>query len=146
MKATVAILLLSLTVSVGCDKETTASFEPEVFTGELTVRRIDQVFTRIDTVELVVDGPSYQLTHIIRASNLCDSRGSQSGFGSNRLSLAPSPIASGGCDNLRVPAGTFKAVFSGDSLILGPMQLEFSVTTSGRTSVETWEYEFRLKE
>jgi len=140
------ICLLLVGALLSCSKDTIASSNPEVFQGELTVTRIDQVFTRTDKVALIIDGNQYNIVHQTRTSNLCDSRGTQSGFGSNFLTLTPKSTDIGSCDKIRVPYGRYKAVFKGDSLYLGPTTLTFTVTVDEQQVTETWEYSFKLKQ
>jgi len=139
------IVLIAGSVFVtNCGKNATPSFEPESYSGELTVSRVELVYTRTDTVTLVVDGSSYQLFHLTRASKLCNSHGTQSGFGTNSLRLTPVSNGATSCDNLRVPAGIFSAVFSGESLTLGPTRIHFTVDVNGQSVEESWDYTFKL--
>ncbi len=138
-------LLLSL-AAVNCTKDTIASSDPEVFQGELSVHRADQVYDRTDDIVLIIDGKQYRIVHQTRTTDLCDSYGTQGGFGSNVLTLTPSGTEGSGCDNIRVPQGQFPAVFRGDSLFLGPTTLQFTVIIDERPVTEIWEYSFRLKQ
>ena len=145
MKQFLILAVLNLMLLTSCSENSTPSFEPESYSGELTVYRVDQVDTRTDTVTLVIDGSAYQLIHLTQASNLCNSSGTQSGFGSNSLTLTPTPQDITGCDNIRVPNGRFDAVFKDDSLTLGPARIIFTVNANGQTVNENWDYTFKLR-
>ena len=141
----VCLFLICLPI-INCTKDTVASSEPEVFQGEFSIHRIDQIFDRTDNIVLIIDGKQYRIVHQTRTTGLCDSYGIQGGFGSNVLTLTPSGTEGSGCGNIRVPQGQFKAVFRGDSLFLGPTTLQFTVIIDEKPVTETWEYSFRLKQ
>jgi multidrug efflux pump subunit AcrB len=139
--AYLAVVLLLVSVA-GCQKDLVPPPEREVFTGRFTVVNIDIAeMKRTDSVVLTVEDGRYRLDHVVNTSNICSTSGSVFGFGSNSLRLEPTTMTTTNCDSVRVPQGQFKAIFKGDSLILGPETLQFE----GKTGQETWEYTFRLK-
>ena len=142
--AAVGIILLSGLMTFSCGDDEIIPPEIEVFSGELVLVNIEQqephFYPDTDQVTLTIEGSSYSLNHGINMSNLCNSRGVATGFGTNSLSLTPTSFSSGNCDTIRIPQGKFKAVFHGDSLDLGPDTLVFEADQT-----ENWIYHFRLR-
>ena len=141
--AAVGIILLCALMTFSCGDDEIVPPEIEVFSGELALANIEQrephVYPDTDQVTLTIEGSSYSLHHDINMSNLCNSGGVATGFGTNSLSLTPTSFSTGNCDTIRIPQGKFKAVFHGDSLFLGPDTV-FVVLPE-----ENWIYHFRLK-
>ncbi|MFH2049867.1 MAG: hypothetical protein ABIJ12_10525 [bacterium] len=142
------ISFTSLLIIIACNKEKPTQNTSEFFAGELVFKRVDEVFERTDFVNLSITGSSYDLNHVVNESNLCNSYGSQNGFGTNKLILSPDTTFHGtNCDNTRIPRGEFVAVFRGDSLILGPKVVTLYIDLGeNNTRQEIWSYHFKLVE
>ncbi|MFH1373779.1 MAG: hypothetical protein ABII79_08295 [bacterium] len=141
--AAVGIILLCGLMTFSCGDDEIIPPEIEVFSGELALANIEQrephVYPDTDQVTLTIEGSSYSLNHDINMSNLCNSGGVATGFGTNSLSLTPTSFSSGNCDTIRIPQGKLKAVFLGDSLLLGPDTVYLDPPK------ENWIYHFRLR-
>ncbi len=141
--AAVGIILLCGLMTFSCEDDEIVPPEIEVFFGELALANIEQrephFYPDTDQVTLTIEGTSYSLHHDINMSDLCNSRGIATGFGTNSLSLTPTSFSSGNCDTIRIPQGKFKAVFHGDILYLGPDTVYLDSLD------ENWIYHFRLK-
>jgi len=146
MNRLIFLLFITLLTIITCGKEKiTPSSSTELFTGELVLNRIEEVFERTDTVNFTIIGRSYTLNHFTNESNLCSSYGTQSGFGTNKLILFPDTLPGTNCDNNRIPKGEFNAVFKGDSLILGP-RIDTLFIEVGENDIrrEIWNYHLKL--
>jgi len=144
----ISIFTAIIITFIGCNKEKLTQETSELFVGQLILSNVDEVFERTDYVNLTITGNSYDLRHVTNTSNLCDSFGTQRGFGTNRISLSPYTTLPGiNCDNKRIPKGEFKAVFNGTSLELGPkidtLYIEIGENDTRR---EIWSYHFKLVE
>ena len=134
-----AVVLL-LFVAGGCDNGPAEPPVVEVFSGKLIVKPFGVAWADTDAVVFTVEGGQYSLKHTINNSSLCNSNGNVADFGKNRIRLTPTSFGStSNCDSLHVPQGWFKAVFRGDSLLLGP-----DTQIISHQSVDTMVYSFRL--
>jgi len=123
------LILLGL-ILVGCSEDKIPPPQVEVFLGELVVHEFLEDYPTwvrdTDQVVFTVEGGTYNLEHVTKKSDLCDSKGKAIGFGTNTLMLIPTYADGGNCDHLKVPQGEFKSVYRGDSLYLGPDTQMFS--------------------
>ena len=117
------LILLGL-ILVGCSEDKIPPPEIEVFSGELAVHEFQEAYPTwlkdTDQVVFTVEGGTYNLEHVVKQSDLCDSKGRAIGFTTNTLTLTPTYVHTNNCDSLKIPQGKFKSVFRGDSLYLGP--------------------------
>ncbi len=126
MIRTAATTLLVILVFAACNKEPQQEKVFEVYAGDLVVRKCVDApgvacTTSTDKVTFTVDGTNYDLEHVTRNSNLCNSEGRIVNFGGDWFKLTPDRIQhTGNCDSLRVPSGQFRTDFDGDSLRAGP--------------------------
>lgn len=125
MRFAVIVACGAMVLSIGCGGTSEEPPQVEVFSGEVEVMDLLETHpdstVRVDTVVFTVEGADYRLDHLTHNSNLCSSGGTIGNFGSNRVTLTPVfHVPGGNCDSTRIPKGEFKAVFKGDSLILGP--------------------------
>ena len=131
---------------ISCSDDKKNEDTSELFAGELTISKVEEVYERTDFVNLSIFNRTYDINHVTNESNLCDSYGTQSGFGSNKLILSPDTTLPGNnCDNIRIPRGEFNAIFDGASLELGP-KIETLYIEIGENDIdmEIWRYHFIL--
>jgi hypothetical protein len=133
----------------GCSKDSVNDSGPEIWAGRLIVHNTPQSYpyTSIDTdqVSLAIDAGTYELNHLTRKSDLCDSYGVIRNFGLPTFRLVPSGADwDGSCDQQRIPSGDFTARFRGDSLTVGPDTQEVLTTNNGQTMHDTMIFLFQL--
>lgn len=137
MRMFITIAVAIFVIGFACSKKSPEEPQTEVFRGELEVDRgLDSVGGHYtDTISFVLDDPYYTLFFVTRHARLCDSEGKTTGFGTPIVKFSPTRIFSGGCDSIRVPHGSFAAVFYGDTTaVLTQTDYDRSIT-----------YELRLK-
>ena len=135
------VLMLSMAVALGCDKDREEPPALEKYSGEMEV---DEFFGDdtivVDTVVFTVEGTQYHLTLTTHNSDICSSGGEIGNFGTNMIRLTQIYyVPGGGCDSVRLPQGEFPAAFKGDSLIMGPDTVVFDITN------DSLGFTFRLK-
>ena len=151
MKRLIILMLSGLLATWGgCEDEPAAAAgEIEVWTGNLHVTRILEAFPVTDEftdeVILTIEGALYNLDHVINNSNLCDTRGRISSFGSQTFTLTPTgfnriPTT---CDTIRIVRGEFDATFRNDSLFAIDT-VEYNTQTNGIDRTDTLIFDFRL--
>ncbi len=100
------------------EDEIVGQAETELYSGDLEIFRPGRFEYRTDTVSLIIRSNTYDLTHVTHQTNICDSKGSASGYGTPTLYLSSPVFTGSNCDSLRIPKGAFSATFRGDSLYL----------------------------
>ena len=148
------VLVVAAAVLAGaCKEDRQTSTPPEVFAG-MMVMTPDFISAPMlmdpDSTEVTftVEGLLYELVQGSETEfNLCDSRGTVRGFGTNRVTLTPTGMVGGGnCDSIRVPKGEMPTVFRGDSLYIGPTEVAYTVIVNNTTYTDVMTWHFRLKQ
>jgi hypothetical protein len=137
MRTLAVAVLATCAIFFACSNKSPEEPQTEIFTGELEVDRgLDSVGGQYtDTISLVLDDPYYTLFFVSRHARLCDSEGKTTGFGTPIVKFSPTHIFTGSCDSLRIPHGSFAAVFYGDT----------SAVLTQTDYVRSIKYELRLK-
>ena len=110
-----SVVLAVMVVYAGCADDPKPA-APETYEGRFVLKPDGMAYADTDLVELTVEGPVYEFTHITHRTTMCDSRGTVEDFGKNHCDFTPTFVDKGNCDSLHIPDGDFRAIFSGDSL------------------------------
>ncbi len=147
------LVLAGLAVWAGCSEDPVDSRTPEVFQGLMVMTpqfNSDPMEIYPDSVPVTftVEGALYDLVQAEASRfELCDSRGTVQGFGTNTATLTPTGlISSANCDSIHIPKGTFAAVFRVDSLYLGPKKVGYVLNVNGTPTVDSMTFYFKLRQ
>lgn len=153
MRRLVSVLTAVAALWAGCSDAPVVTRKPEVFRGLMVMTpqfNSDPMEIYADSVPVAftVEGTLYDLVQEEASRfELCDSRGTVQGFGTNAATLTPSGvISSGNCDSVHIPKGTFATVFRVDSLYLGPKKVGYVLNVNGVPTVDSMTFYFKLRQ
>ncbi|MDH3891162.1 MAG: hypothetical protein OEV49_08765 [candidate division Zixibacteria bacterium] len=125
MRTLSILILIFLTVLVGCVEKDDSSEKSESFRGTYRVYNPAVVGEKIDSVTLTIESEvRYRFAHTpFRPGvvvDICNSSGMVEEFGTNFATFFPESVEVGGCDSIRIPRDVFTTDFQnhGDTIYM----------------------------